>query len=188
MPVEIKIDSSQIMKMLQTLSHIKNGVPRALVPAINRALSSGQTTIKREIRKEYLIKAKDIPTKLHRASYAAIGGEIRIDQGMLDATKFFYRPKVRTRRQKPLFLQIKKAGGGAIIQRGFITSGGALFQRRSTAPRLPIRKLITIGASIMASQPKVGPAANKAIGDTFAKRIDHEIKRVLASAGDHAKK
>jgi hypothetical protein len=48
--------------------------------------------------------------------------------------------------------------------------------------RLPIRKRIAIGAPIMASQPNVGPAVNKAMGDTLAKAMDQQIKRVMAGA------
>jgi hypothetical protein len=170
-------------KLTRAVEGIKNGVPRVLAPAINRALAKGQTTVKREIRKDYLIKAKDIPTKLRRASYGTLGGEIRIEQGMLDITKFKYSPKTvqRGRNRRPLSVQVKKGGGG-IVARGFVSSLGP-FQRRSFAPRLPIRKILVIGAPIMASQPNVGPAANKAMGDELVKRIDHELGRVLASAG-----
>jgi len=181
MPVAISIDTRQLAKLERTLSSIERGVPRALAPAINRSLKSGQTTIKREIRKEYLIKAKDIPTAIHRATYGSLNGHILVRQGMLDASKFFYKPKAVTRRKTPLFVQVKKTGGG-VIARGFVSKLGPM-QRRSFAPRLPIRKILTIGASIMATQPRVGPAVNKAMGDTFAKRIDYEMKRVLASAG-----
>jgi hypothetical protein len=185
--VALQIDTSQLKKMTSTLAGIPDGVRKALVPAINRALSSGQTTVKREIRKEYLIKAKDIPTKLHRARYASPVGHIRIDQGMLGVDKFRYKPMgvQKRKHKKPLFVQIKRSGGGAVL-RSFATYGkGGPFQRRSASPRLPIRKLLAIGAPIMASQPHVGPAVNKAMGDTLAKRIDHEMKRVLASAGGH---
>lgn len=178
-----------MQKLTRALSNIQNGVPRALAPAINRALEAGRTTVRREIRKIYLIKQKDIPIKLFRANYTTLRGQLRIAQGMLDATKFNYRPRAvrRGKRQRPIFLQIKKGGGG-YIARSFVASTRGFtgpFQRRSTAPRLPIRKLLAIGAPIMASQPTVGPAANKTMGDTLAKRIDHEIKRVMATAGGH---
>lgn len=185
MPVAMTIDTGQMRKLERALGHIKGAMPKAFAPAINRALAKGQTTIKREIRKDYLIKAKDIPTAVHRATFSSMKGHILIRQGMLDASKFRYTPKFRGPRNRPLFVQVKKGGGG-IIKRGFVTGAGAPFQRRSTAPRLPIRKILVIGAPIMATQPNVGPAVNKAMGDTFAMRLDHEIKRVLASAGGHS--
>jgi hypothetical protein len=182
--VALTVDSRQLAKLHRSLDHIKNGVPRALASAMNRALSTGQTTVKREIRKDYLIKAKDIPTKVKKASFGALRGEIRIEQGMLDISKFKYLPKgvQRRKKKKPLFVQVKRGGGG-IVKRAFVTASG-VFQRIGAA-RLPIRRIIAIGAPIMATQPSVGPAVNKAMGDTLAKRIDHEIKRVLASAGGH---
>jgi minor tail protein Z (GPZ) len=187
----LQIDARQLNKLTRAVADIKNGVPRVLAPAINRALESGRTTVRREIRKEYLIKQKDIPLKLWRANYTTLRGHIRIAQGMLDASKFVYRPRAvrRGKRQRPLFVQIKKGGGG-FIARGFVASTMGYtgpFQRRSRAPRLPIRKVLAIGAPIMASQPTVGPAVNKTMGDTLAKRIDHEIKRVMASAGGRNK-
>ena len=186
MPVALQIDARQMAKLQRSLGKIKNGVPKALAPAINRALASGQTTVKREIRKVYFIKAKDIPTKVHRANRATLTGSISISQGMLDASKFYYKPiAVQRRKRTPLYVRVKKGGGG-VVARGFVTHSQGPFQRRSAAPRLPIRKILTIGASIMASQPSVGPAVNKVMGDTLAKRIDHEIGRVMASAGGHS--
>ena len=177
--VAIDIDASQLNKLQRALGHIKNGVPRALSSAINRALASGQTVVKREIRKDYLIKAKDIPTKIERATFGNLGGTIIIRSGMLPLSKFKVTGGFGCKRT--LFAQVKKGGGG-YIPRAFMTSFGGPFQRRGSS-RLPIKRLMTIGAPIMASQPNVGPAANKAMGDTLAKRIDHEIIRVLNSAG-----
>jgi hypothetical protein len=174
----IIIDASQLKKLQRALGHIKNGVPRAIVPAVNRALASGKTAVTREIRKEYLIKQKDIPIKIDRANYGTLGGSIIVHSGMLPLGKFKITGGFGGR--KLLHAQVKKGGGGD-IRRGFMLSGSP-FVRRGTS-RLPIKKLMTIGAPIMASQPNVGPAANKAIGDAFAKRIDHEMIRVLNSAG-----
>ena len=182
----MKIDTRQLRKLERAMRDIKNGVPRVMAPAINRALAKGNTVVKREIRKDYLIKAKDIPTKVHRATFSTLKGHIRIQQGMLDASKFRYTPKFRSKRNKPLFVQVKTHGSGGVIKRGFVTGAGAPYQRRSAAPRLPIRKILVIGAPIMATQPGVGPAVNKAMGDTFAMRLDHEINRVMASAGGHS--
>jgi hypothetical protein len=172
------INADELKKLTRALAHIKNGVPRVVVPAIKRALSSGKTVISREIRKEYLIKAMDIPMKIDQPNYSTMGGSIVIRSGMLPLGKFKVTGGLGGR--KLLHAQVKKGGGGD-IRRGFML-GGSPFARRG-ASRLPIKKLMTIGAPIMASQPNVGPAANKAMGDTFAKRMDHELVRVLNSAG-----
>lgn len=181
--VALKIDTRQLAKLQRTVGHIKDGVPKALVPAINRALDKGKTTVKREIRKEYTIKSKDIPVAVHRANRGTLSGAVKIQQGMLPLDKFNVRPRGVQRRKvkRPIFAQVKKGGGGIIQGAFYIPQGGPY--SRIGPDRFPIYKLATIGAAIMASQPAVGPEVNKQMGDTLAKRIDHEIKRVMASAG-----
>lgn len=180
--VAIEIHTGQMARLEGKLTRIKNGVPKVLVPAINRALASGKTVVKREIREDYTIKAKDIPATVQRASYGNLTGSITISQGMLPLEKFNVRPRGVQRRKvkRPIFAQVKKGGGGFIPHAFFIPSGGPY--SRIGPERFPIYKLSTISAAIMATQPAVGPAVNKKMGDTLDKRIDHELKRVLAGA------
>jgi len=186
--VQITIDPKQLAKLTKAVDHIKNGVPRALTPAINRALASGKTVVKREIRKEYLIKAKDIPIALHKASYGKMRGEIVIKDGMMPLGNFKVSPKgVQKRKNKQIIkAQVKRSASGGPLPHAFNLSLGNYtgpFMRYHGVGRLPIHRLLTISAPIMASQPTVGPAVNKVMGDTLAKRIDHEIVRLLEKAG-----
>lgn len=205
--VAINIDGRQMAKLQRTLRNIEKGVPKAMVPAINRALAKGKTTVKREIRKEYLIKAKDIPVAVKRATRGNLNGSVSVQQGMLPLSKFKFRPKqpfnlrgwyakqtgvsitphpdterkVVRRRNVPVFAQVKRSGGG-VIPGAFVPAGIkpiGPFVRVAGAKRLPIKRLMTIGAAIMASQPSVGPEVQKQMTDTLAKRLDHEMKRVL---------
>jgi hypothetical protein len=189
--VAITIDARQMRRLERAVRKIEDGVPRALAPAINRALDRGRTTVKREIRKEYLIKAKDIPVRVRGASQARLSGEVRLDQGMLDLARFKVSPRgVQKRKHKrPIKAQVKVRSGGKLIAHGFVasmpTGFTGPFVRKGTA-RLPIKKLLAIGAPIMASQPTVGPAVNKAMGDSLAKNIDSQIVRLMAQAGGHS--
>lgn len=178
--VAINIDARQIAKLQRALKHIKDGVPKALAPAINRALDKGRTTVRREIRKVYLIKSKDIPITVKGANVGRLSGAITLRDGMLPLSKFKIVPSGYRRKtfKGGIFAQVKKGKGGNIKHGFWIPSGGP-FVRRGSA-RLPLKRLLTISAPIMASQPTVGPAVNKAMGETLAKRIDHEMNRVLA--------
>jgi len=179
----LTIDARQMNKLVLALGHLKNGVPRALAPAINRALDSGRTVVKREIRKEYVIKASDIPVKVTRAHVSRLEGLITLRDSMLDLAKFKVAPRGLLQRKRVIRAQVKVTGGGPLP--------GAFNTRlpypgpyiRKGKSRLPIKKLLAISAPIMASQPTVGPAVIKAMGDTLDKRIDHEIKRVMSQAG-----
>jgi hypothetical protein len=179
--VELSIDANQMKRLRQQLLGIKDGVPKVLSPAINRALDSGRTAVRREIRKEYVIKQKDIPIRVQGANRANLSGAVIVKQGMLDVSKFVYRPK-SPGTKRPLYVQVKKSGGG-LISGGFVAAMPTGFTgpfMRTTKAHLPIRKIITIGAAIMASRPSVGPAAHKAMDETLTKRIDYELQRVLA--------
>lgn len=185
--VAIQVDASQMKRLIRAVKDIEDGVPKVLAPALNRALDKGRTTVRREIRKEYVIKSKDIPIAVRGASRSKLGGEIVIRQGMLELNKFKVRPSgvQRRKNKRPVFAQVKKSGG-RVMPGAFVPAGVGYvgpFIRKAGAGRLPMHKLLTIGASIMASQPTVGPEVNKQMGDTLAKRIDHEIERVLEKAG-----
>jgi hypothetical protein len=180
--VALSINAAQLAKLEKALAHIKNGVPKALSPSINRALNKGRTEIRREIRKQYLIKQKDIPIRVVGSTQSTLGGAIIIQQGMIDLAKFRITPHgfQRGRTKKPIHAQVRVGGGGTIGRAFWLPPD--VYARKGAA-RLPIKKLLTISAAIMASQPAVGPAANKAMGDTLDKEIDRNIKRVMASAG-----
>jgi hypothetical protein len=177
--LSISIDTSQLRKVERTVANIKNGVPKVLAPAINRALASGRTVVRREIREDYVIKQKDIPVAVHRATYGKLSGKLQISQGMLPLDKFQVRPRGVQRRKKKrlIFARVKKGRGGYLKHAFYIPSGGPY--QRIGPERHPIFKLATISAAIMATQPQVGPEVNKKMGDTLAKRIDHELVRVL---------
>jgi len=175
--LSIQIDSRDIAKLEGIVGHIRRGVPRVLVPAVNRALDKGRTEVRREIRKIYVIKQKDIPIKVRHASYVEIQGAVSLTQSMLGLDKFRYRGGTG---RKQLWGQVKKGGGG-FIPRGFIYPGRGPFKRSGEA-RLPIHKILSIGAPIMASQPTVAPNVIKAMEDTLDSRMNHEIERVMATA------
>src|SRR5262252_4191538 len=99
--VALQIDANQMRKLERAVRDIKDGVPKAVSPAINRALDKGRTTVRREIRKVYLIKQSDIPVQLKRANRASLKGEIQIRQGMLPLGKFQVTPRgVQTRKNR----------------------------------------------------------------------------------------
>jgi len=184
--VTLVVDFSQLEKHLKVLRDIKNGVPRVLVPTINRTLAAGQTAIKREIRKRYEIKYSDIPIKKETAHYGNLEGSLTLADHMMELGKFHISPRgVQKRRPlKPIFARVRVGKGGRLAT-GFMT-GGLPYAgpwRRVGKSRLPIKKMLTISAPIMASQPSVAPVIAKVMGDTFEKRLDHEIERVMQQSG-----
>jgi len=185
--VAIEIDPLQLRKLDRTFGYFNKNVPKVLSMSINRALNKGRTEVRREIRKEYVIKQKDIPIAVYGATPTHLGGKIELRDTMMDLNKFKVTPRSvqRWRGRRPIHAQVRVHGGGNISY-AFMTRLRYPGPYKRVGPeRLPIKKLLSISAPIMASQPKVGPVANKAMGDTLAKEIDRHIKRVMSSAGGH---
>ena len=175
--IGIQVIATQLARLTKAIGHIKDGVPKAVRPAVWRALELGRTEIKREVRKAYVVKAGLINVRLQMEG---MNGTASVEHpGMLKLYDMKLNPKgVQTRKQKkPVFAQVKVGGGGTMpgafvaqMQSGHV----GVFIRQAGAGRNPINELHTISPPIMASQPAVGPAVNK--------RMDHELRRVLASA------
>jgi hypothetical protein len=183
--VGLTIDAKQLKRLEWVIGHIEGGVEKAVSGAINKTLSKGKTTVKREIRKIYEIKAKDIPVSLTKAHPGSQQGEIRVEDGMLALIQFKVRPRTVMRkggRRRIIQATVRRGKGGA-IPHGFIgqmASGHVGVFTRVGKTRLPIGERLSIGSPIMASQPSVGPQVNKAMGDAMEKNMDNQIERVLA--------
>lgn len=179
----ITVDANQLRKLERLLGHIKDGVPKALSGAINRTVNKGRTEVKREIRKVYEIKAKDIPVRVVGSSRTRLSGAVIVADHMLALKQFRIRPPGVQRARKRIITATVRKGKGGAIPHGFVAqmeSGHIGVFTRVGKSRLPIRERLAIGAPIMANQPSVGPAVNKAMADTLAKAIDQQIKRVQA--------
>ena len=185
--VALTISGEQMDRLTKSLGKIRDGVPKALAAAINRTLNKGRTEIKRAIRKDYVIKAKDIPAKIKGASRYNPNGQLFIRDSMIDLNKFIVRPRgvQRRKNKKMLFVQVKTKGG-KLMPHAFVAAmpSGYVgpFERRGKES-LPIDKLFAIASAIMASQPHVIKAARDAMNETLDKSIGQQIDRVMAQAG-----
>ena len=180
--VEIELDATAIKKLTKALSGVRNGVPRALAPAINRTLNHGRTVIKREIRKDYTIKTKDIPTDVHYANREHLGGSIVIRSGMLDLMKFKVAPRTPPKHPRMVRAEVRVGKGGNIPHAFIAKMPNAYIGvfTRVGRERLPIKRRMAIGAPIMASQPHVREAAGREMQATLIKRINYEVNRLLS--------
>jgi len=184
--VEIELDAGAVKKVIKTIGFIKNGVPRVLVPSINRAVNHGRTVMKREIREDYTIKAADIPVRTRYANPLNLGGAVWIKQGMLGLEKFKHTPKNPPKHPRMVHAEVR-IGKGGNIPHGFVqrmpNAFVGIFTRVGKA-RLPIKRLLAIGASIMASQPHVRNKVISEMRSTFVRRMDYHMERLLKAAAN----
>jgi hypothetical protein len=181
----IVIDAKALQKHTRALATIEKGVPRALSAAMNRTVRQGRTEVSRQTRAIYLItQAKLYATlTIKNAGAGDLSAEIRSrHSGMLPLYDFKVSPKRPGGRRRPVHASVKKSGGGT-LGRAFIADMGGhtgVFAR-TTSSRLPVRELRTISAPIMVGQPEVAEPAIETMQEVFARRMDHEASRLLAS-------
>lgn len=174
--IQIKLDTTALERHQRALSKIEGGTEKAGARALRRSMEQGRTALGREVRRVYLIKQSDFYSTLTLRTKGMVGEISSKYSGMLRLDDFKVRPGTRTR---PAWGQVKKGGGGT-LGRAFVF-GGRTFARKTQA-RLPIERLQSISGPIMASQPGVAEPAREKMAESFEKRLDHEIKRLLATA------
>jgi hypothetical protein len=187
----LTISGASIQKAYKALANIKDGAPRALSRGINDALKRGATIVKREIRKAYLIKYRDVPIETRLSDPGSLAGSLEVRHaGMLKLYDFKVSPRgVQKRAKKSPITGKVRVDGGGVISHGFIArmSSGHVgaFVRDSTKkmPSKPwkdqIKELHTINAAIMVGGERVAPLVEEGVQEHFEKRIDHHIKFLL---------
>jgi hypothetical protein len=182
----IIVDTRQLRAVEKRLGRVKDRAPKAISLAMNRTIRAGRTELGRGVRAAYLIKQSDVYATLSMR-FASAGGmkaELRSKfSGMLPLIKFKVRPKQPGSR-RPVHAQVK-VGGGGTINRAFVprmpTGYVGVFRRQGTG-RFPIKELRTISVPIMVGQAEVKEPVGNKMAETFQKRIEHEIGRILKSA------
>lgn len=167
---------------------------------INRTISDfksrGPGWVSQEVAKEYNIKKKDVnETKkgVKNAGKVRVQGvtldniEILYQGRLLTPTHFAMKPKTRPTNGKAYTVtaQIKKSEGRkALGSRVFLGKSGREgttqipFQRIGTE-RLPIKAIKTLSVPQMITNETVSENIHKRINEELAKRLDHNLKRIL---------
>lgn len=177
-----------IAEAQKKLAGIENGFPRALHNALDRAAVSGEAQAAKAIRGQYFIKASDYKsyTKARRKVQSDVyGTQIAIDFAGQHIPLFMAdvsmgsngRPSVRVMRGNA-----KAALDGAFVAK--MKSGHIGIFAREGDDRLPINQLYAAATTqMMSANEAVQKAVDEKISDTFRKRLDHEVERLLAGYG-----
>lgn len=194
--VEISVDTNKLQRVaVELIDFGKKEVPRATVAALNRAAASAATETKREAKKGYEIKEKDLmrkdkkglpPIRVQKASAS------RMSAGVLVVGRpkglFNFKVKKPKGKQKYVKVKIKKGGGfkqlppNAFILHIADRKGNAIgnVYARTTKHRYPLARLATLSVPQMVSKPEALANIQKKAQETLERRIDHEIDRRLS--------
>ncbi len=126
MQVKLEISHSQVSLALRDLRQIRNGAPLAITRAINRTLTATKTTISREVRKDYNLKAGTV--KKHLRISKAAAWQMRYEGRYRGEVKAIGKPlKLRhwgaRQTKKGVTVKILKSRGRLLYPRAWIHSG-----------------------------------------------------------------
>ena len=182
--------------VLNQISSMNRDSAKVINRTIGDFKSRGPGWVSQEVVKEYNIKKKDVnETKkgVKNAGKVRVGGvsidnlEIIYQGRVLTPTHFSMKPTSRPPKGKAYTVtaQIKKSGGRKVLgSRVFLGTSGREgtvqipFQRVGSE-RLPIESVKTLSVPQMITNDTVAENIHKRINEELAKRLDHNLKRIL---------
>lgn len=182
MRVVIDVDERSIRETQQRLGDFERRAPSAISNALNRGMANVNTNIKREVRKEYHIRAGDVNATLTkiRASRGSLSAGVLSKGHLIGLDKFKISPKtVNPKRKTPITAAVKKSGGGKLGSAFPADINGMKIFRRSGKSRLPINRLFGPSVPQMLDNEGMVHEIERQGQETFEKRLDHEINRIL---------
>lgn len=182
------VGSNTIERAKKLLAGIPGGVKKAVGSALKRASSSGEAYAARAVRKEYLVKASDYKeyttSKIrHIVTDASGATEISIQ------FHGYHIPLIRFDtsfgKDGKIAVRVKRGSAKQTLENAFIVKKDRLgIYERIGDDRFPIRQFWGPATTqMMDSNDDVSEDIANHIRETFDKRIEHEITRVLNGWG-----
>ncbi|MFC4403316.1 phage tail protein [Gracilibacillus xinjiangensis] len=171
-----------ITEVEKKLGGFHKQAPSAISRALNRAVTTVNSNVKKEVRKEYNIKAKDVSETLQktRANKSDLRASVTSKGSPVGLDKFKVSPKtINPNRKSPIKIGVKKSSLTKVMG-AFVTDiNGSKVFKRSGKSRLPVERLFGPSVPQMLGNENVVQVIEEKGQETFQKRLEHEIGRIL---------
>lgn len=179
----IEIDADKLREVERRLRQYPKQAPVVISRALNRAATNVKSNASKKAREVYRIKAQDVNKsfKINRASRNNLSATVVSSGGSIGLEKFKTNARDPSQKKPRAFkAAVKKQGSLRTILRGFVAdlSGVKVF-RRTSKERLPIQRLFGPPVPQMVGNPELRRFIEDQAAETFEKRLDHEISRVM---------
>lgn len=184
--LEVAEDSLSKAEML--LAGIDRGVYRAVGSALSRAAAAGKTAAKSAVAKEYAIsqseflqRTKNINHFVHESD-----GSLSVVFGFAGYVISLIRFNTKVGKDGRIVAQVKRSGATQTLDRAFVAQMGGHrgIYERVGEKKHPVKELYGPATpQMMYSNEAVMDTVEEKMIDTYEKRIDHEIIRVLNGWG-----
>ena len=184
------IGSASLDRLNRLLAGVPGGVWMAAHGALKRAGDTAKTRAGQFAAGEYAISKGDfmknvsIATDIRGLGGSAVSLNIRFAGSVLPLLAF----NTKFSRGGLLTTQVMRNGGAATLQHAFaarVFGPVAVFERVGS-PRFPVRQKFGPSTAHMMRSKAVVEKMDQVISDTFDKRLEHEITRVLNGWGGGA--
>ena len=182
MSIHIQDVGASLDRVVTLLGSIPGAVPKASGAALKRAGETARTHAGRLAAAEYHISAGAFAGNSKQTVKSSDTGMTVKFAGRVLSLMTFH---VRYSRGGLMFAKVKRSSGGGTLRHVFTANlGGGLgaFERVGKS-RFPLSKKHGPSTAHMMQNENVSEEMGKIIGETYNKRIEHEITRILSGYG-----
>jgi len=172
----------------KVLAGIDGGWQKAVGSALTRAAASGKTAAKGAVSEEYVISQSDFLSETRNMNHFTRSGDggVEVVFGFAGNVIPLMRFDTRVSSDGTVSTRVKRNSTQRVLEHAFRTQMGAHtgIYERIGVDRFPVRELYGPATpQMMYSNEDVMDEVEEKMTETYEKRIDHEIMRILNGYG-----
>lgn len=186
--VIVDVVEDSLDKATRLLAGINGGVYKAVGSALTRAAAAGKTAAKQPVTKEYTISQSEFLARTRNINHFVreSSGGISVVFGFRGNVIPLMKFNTRVNGSGQIVTQVKRSGSAETLNRAFSAQMGGhrgIYERVGVS-RFPVEELYGPATpQMMYSNEEVTDEIERKVADTYEKRIDHEILRILNGWG-----
>ena len=186
--VIVDVVEDSLDKATRLLAGINGGVYKAVGSALSRAAATGKTAAKQPVTKEYTISQSEFLARTRNINHFVreSSGGISVVFGFRGNVIPLMKFNTRVNGSGQIVTQVKRSGSAETLNRAFSAQMGGhrgVYERIGPS-RFPVKELYGPATpQMMYSNEEVTDEIERKVADTYEKRIDHEILRLLNGWG-----
>ena len=186
--VIVDVVEDSLDKATRLLAGINGGVYKAVGSALSRAAATGKTAAKQPVTKEYTISQSEFLARTRSINHFVreSSGGISVVFGFRGNVIPLMKFNTRVNGSGQIVTQVKRSGSAETLNRAFSAQMGGhrgIYERVGVS-RFPVEELYGPATpQMMYSNEEVTDEIERKVADTYEKRIDHEILRILNGWG-----
>ena len=186
--VIVDVVEDSLDKATRLLAGINGGVYKAVGSALTRAAATGKTAAKQPVTKEYTISQSEFLARTRNINHFVreSSGGISVVFGFRGNVIPLMKFNTRVNGSGQIVTQVKRSGSAETLNWAFSAQMGGHkgIYERIGVKRFPVEELYGPATpQMMYSNEEVTDEIERKVADTYEKRIDHEILRILNGWG-----